>query len=50
MKTHPAQSETSISEENVEILHQNSRGESFPFTLKALSSRERKPVLNTKDE
>ena len=51
MKTHiETQCNTTITEADVEILHTTSRGENYLLTLEALYIRERKPVLNTKDE
>ena len=51
MKTHiETQCNTTITEDDVEILHTTSRGENYLLTLEALYIRERKPVLNTKDE
>ena len=41
---------TTLTDDDVEILHRTSRGESYLLTLEALYIRERKPVLNTKDE
>ena len=37
-------------EEDVNIMHQTSRGEAFLLTLEALWIRELKPEINTKDE
>ena len=51
MKTHiETKCNTTITEDDVEILHTTSRGENYLLTLEALYIRERKPVLNTKDE
>ena len=50
MKSHLSQCNTTLLEENVEILQSTSRGEGFLQTLEALHIRERKPTINTKDE
>ena len=50
MKTHLSQCSTTLTSDNIEILHATSRGESFLLTLEALLIRERKPSINTKDE
>ena len=49
MKTH-IETKCNTTLTDVEILHCTSRGESYLLTLEALYIRERKPVLNTKDE
>ena len=51
MKTHiTSVCDTTLTGENVDILHSTSRGENYLLTLEALYIRERKPTLNTKDE
>ena len=50
MRKHLAQCKTTLTEKDVDILQQTSRGESFLLTLEALHIRERKPRINTKDE
>ena len=50
MKSHLAQCQTKITEQDVEILQQSHKGESFLLTLEALHIRERKPTINTRDE
>ena len=51
MKTHiDTKCKTTLTDEDVDILHTTSRGENYLLTLEALYIRERKPVLNTKDE
>ena len=50
MKTHLMDCKTSISSENVIILHQTSRGRRHLETLEALYIREINPSINTKDE
>jgi hypothetical protein len=50
MKTHLRQCNTSISEENVEILASTSRGVNYLLTLEALYIREMDPQLNSKEE
>ena len=50
MKKHLTNCKTTLSVEDVDILHQTARGESFRLTLEALHIRERKPTINTKDE
>ena len=50
MRKHLNQCNTTITEKDVDILQQSSRGESFLLTLEALHIRERKPSINNKDE
>ena len=51
MKTHiTTVCDTTLTGDDVEILHSTSRGENYLLTLEALYIRERKPTLNTKDE
>ena len=50
MKKHFTNCNTTLSVEDVDILHQTARGENFRLTLEALHIRERKPTINTKDE
>ena len=51
MKTHiDTKCKTTLTDDDVDILHTTSRGENYLLTLEALYIRERKPVLNTKDE
>ena len=50
MKTHLRQCCTSLSSEDIKILHQTTRGEEYLLTLEALYIRELKPYINTKDE
>ena len=50
LKTHLSKCKTTLTGEDVDILHSTSRGENFLLTLEALYIRERKPTLNTKDE
>ena len=51
MKTHITTiCDTTLTGDDVEILHSTSRGENYLLTLEALYIRERKPTLNTKDE
>ena len=50
MKTHLRQCRTSLSSDDIKILHQTARGEQFLLTLEALYIREVKPYINTKDE
>ena len=50
LKTHLQKCGTTLTGDNVEILHSTSRGESYLLTLEALYIRELKPDLNTKDE
>ena len=50
MKKHLASCESTLTEDDVDILQQTSRGESFLLTLEALHIRERRPTINTKDE
>ena len=48
MKTHLEQCETTLPEENVDILHTSASGEAFVLTLEALYQRELKPTINKK--
>ena len=51
LKTHiTTVCDTTLTGDDVEILHSTSRGENYLLTLEALYIRERKPTLNTKDE
>ena len=50
MKTHITQCHTTLTDDDVDILHSTARGENFLLTLEALYIRERRPTLNTKDE
>ena len=50
MKQHLERCNTTLSEDDVEILQQTSRGESHLLTLEALHIQELKPEINTKDE
>ena len=50
VKQHLNECNTSLSENNVEILKQSARGERVLLTLEALFIRELKPTINTKDE
>ena len=50
VRSHLAQCNTTITDKDVDILQQTSRGESFLLTLEALYIRERRPSINTKDE
>ena len=50
MKKHLANCDSTLTEDDVDILQQTSRGESFLLTLEALHIRERRPTINTKDE
>ena len=51
MKTHiTTVCDTTLTGDDVEILHSTSRGENYLLTLEALYIRERKPTLNTRDE
>ena len=50
MKTHLQECQTDITEKEVTILHQTSKGVQFLETLEALYIRDIKPQLNTKDE
>ena len=50
MKSHLIQCNTTITEDDIEILHSSSRGEGLLLTLEALYIRDRKPTINTKDE
>ena len=50
MKTHLNKCATTITEEQVKILHTATRGENHLLTLEALHIREKRPSINTKDE
>ena len=50
MSTHLHQCSTTITEEDVRILHTTTRDERYLLTLEALHIWERKPSINTKDE
>ena len=50
MRTHLALCETTLSDENVEILQASARGEGYLLTLEALHIRDVKPTINTKEE
>ena len=51
MKTHISTvCKTTLTGDNVDILHTTARGENYLLTLEALYIRERRPTLNTKDE
>ena len=50
MRNHLMQCNAALTENDVDILQQTSRGEGFLLTLEALYIRERKPTINTKDE
>ena len=50
MKQHLKDCDTTLTEEDIDILHSSARGEAFLLTLEALHIRELKPTINTKDE
>ena len=50
VKAHLSKCNTTLTEQNIEILNCTSKGESFLLTLEALHIRERKPSINTRDE
>ncbi len=50
MKQHLRDCETTLTEEDIDILHSSIRGEAFLLTLEALHIRELKPTVNAKDE
>ena len=50
MRTHLAVCETTLSDDNVEILQASARGEGYLLTLEALHIRDVKPTINTKEE
>ena len=50
MKLHLANCDTTLTEDDVDILQASARGEAFLLTLEALHIRELKPTINTKDE
>ena len=50
MKKHLNKCDTTITEEQVKILHTTTQGENHLLTLEALHIREKRPSINTKDE
>ena len=50
MKTHLSNCNTTLSEQDIDILQASSRGEAYLLTLEALHQRELKPTINTKEE
>ena len=50
MKTHLGRCDTTLVDDNVEILQASARGEGFLLTLEALYIKEVKPTINTKEE
>ena len=50
MKTHLGLCDTTLVDDNVEILQASARGESYLLTLEALYIKEVKPAINTKEE